>query len=230
MTSELAGGHRGTLLTAGAGGSRDGGRVCHGAGGQVHEHLVGHVRAVAVAPTTSPRLVSRSMRAAAPASTGPCPSPGLHHGPWAARAAVATTATSVAGSAAVSGTGPHGRPRAASSATVSRVPGTGWETAAQVDEAMLSKARGRSQPGGVGGGGGHLGQGGQRLGDEEPGVAAPRRAPSATAPVAVATLGTGGGRSRGAAQREHHVGAGVRVRDGEDVEGVDEPHGTVRPG
>ena len=90
------------------------------------------------------------------------------------------------------------------------------------------------QTGRVGGLGAHVRQRRQGLGDQEPGVAA-------GAPHGAVGRGAGGlghiGALRqerqgvgGRAQGEQHVGAGVGVRNGEDVEGVDELARLLRGG
>ena len=79
------------------------------------------------------------MRAAPPASTGPCPSPPVSTtDSWAPKAAEEATEDRVAGHSAEDSARASRAAAAASWATVSRVPVTGWETAAQVVVAMRS--------------------------------------------------------------------------------------------
>ena len=79
------------------------------------------------------------MRAAPPASTGPCPSPAVSTTlSWAPKAAAAQIAETLEGAAGPDSSRAVREAAAASRATVSRVPGTGWDTAAQVVAAMRS--------------------------------------------------------------------------------------------
>ena len=90
------------------------------------------------------------------------------------------------------------------------------------------------QAGRVGGLGAHVRQRRQGLGDQEPGVAA--GAPHGAVGRGAGGLGHVGALRQerqgvgGRAQGEQHIGAGVGVRDGEDIEGVDELARLLRGG
>ena len=87
----------------------------------------------------SDRQVNSSMKAAPPASTGPCPRPEVSTtDSWAPKAAAAAMRLRVAGELAVASSRAERAAVAASRATDSRVPETGRETAAQVVSAMAS--------------------------------------------------------------------------------------------
>ena len=87
----------------------------------------------------SDRQVSSSMKAAPPASTGPCPRPAVSTtDSWDPKAAAAAMMLRVAGELAVASSRADRAAVAASLATDSRVPATGRETAAQVVSAMAS--------------------------------------------------------------------------------------------